>query len=148
VTIRVGIRHDGRVWSRRRLNRLPALAAAATMCGCGLDVTSPDLFALTRTGAGTRLAIVVSDGGTIRCNGGRARSISDAMLLRARALVTNLDKDAKAHLRVAGPPGVFSYTIRMQDGTVSFPDTGALAHHELAAAEQFALEAERGPCAA
>jgi hypothetical protein len=125
-----------------------AVAAAMAVAGCGFDVRSPDLFALTRTGQGKTLNLVVSDGGTIRCNSGSARSISDPMLLSARALVTNLDKDARAGLKLPPAPGsVFSYRIRMQDGTISFPDTAAGTHHELAAAEEFALQAQRGPCA-
>ena len=33
---------------------------------------SPDLFLLTRTGQGATLTLLVNDGGTIRCNGGKA----------------------------------------------------------------------------
>jgi hypothetical protein len=64
-------------------------------------------------------------------------------------LVTDLDKDAKAKLTLsAGAGSAFSYTIRMQDGTISFPDTAAGRRPELAPAEEFALQAARGPCVA
>ena len=121
--------------------------AAAFAAGCGLNVASPDLFALTRTGPGKPLTVVVNDTGTIRCNGGPTKQVSDPVLLQARALVTNLDKDAKANLHA--PPSassVFRYSVKLQDGTISFADTSAFAHPELAQAEQFALDAARGPC--
>jgi hypothetical protein len=123
------------------------LAAAACVAGCGLQVSSADLFALTRTGPGKPLTIVVNDTGTIRCNGGATRLLTDAVLLQARALVTNLDKDAKAKLHAPASAGsVFTYKMQMQDGTISFADTSAFAHPELAQAEQFAVQAARGPC--
>jgi hypothetical protein len=133
-------------------NRLAPLGAIAVIAlgtsGCGLHVTSPDLFVLTRNGQGQRLTLVVNDGGTIRCNGGRARPIGDPLLLKARSLVTKLDSDAKAQLRVpGGARTVYSYSIEMQTGTVTFADSAAVAHPELGPAEEFAIEAERGPCA-
>lgn len=125
------------------------LLAAGGATGCGLNVTSPDLFQLTRTGTGNRLTLVVNDGGTIRCDGGPARALPDQLLLKARAIVRDLDTDAKAGLRIAATPqSVFSYTLEMQDGTIAFPDTAAGTHRELAPAEEFAATAERGPCRA
>jgi hypothetical protein len=115
--------------------------------GCGLQVSSPDLFVLTRTGEGQRLSILVNDGGTIRCNGGKSRSLADSLLLSARQVASDLDDDAKAKLAIpAGPRSVFRYTMRLQDGTISFPDTAAARRPELARAEQFALQAAQGPC--
>jgi hypothetical protein len=131
----------------RTLEAIGACVAAALLGGCGLNVTSPDLFQLTRTGQRSRLVVLVNDSGTIRCNNGKTQAIPDPLLLQARGLVTSLDKDAKAHLSL--PPttaSAFSYSIRFQTGTVSFPDTAAGQHHELAAVEQFALAAARGPC--
>jgi hypothetical protein len=125
---------------------LAAIAGLAVV-GCGLNVTSPDLFLLTRTGQGKPLAILVNDSATIRCNGGPTVPLSDPLLLQARDLATNLDTDAKAslHIRPAAN-GVYAYTIKLQDGTISFGDTAAGTHHELAAAELFAVEAAQGPC--
>ena len=44
---------------------------AGALAGCGLNVASPDLFVLTRTGQGGKLTLLVNDGGTVRCNGGK-----------------------------------------------------------------------------
>jgi hypothetical protein len=42
---------------------------------------------------------------------------------------------------------VYRYRIRLQAGTVSFPDTSAAHREEFASAEQFVLQALSGPCA-
>jgi len=124
-----------------------AALAALSLAACGLSVQSPDLFLLTRTGAGLRLTLLVNDSGTIRCDGGPARALPDPMLLQARDLAGTLDKDAKAGLHIAArPDSVYRYSVRLQDGTITFPDTAAAAHKELAQAELFALQAARTPC--
>lgn len=124
-----------------------ALAAGLALAGCGLNVQSPDLFLLTRTGQGKPLTLLVNDGGTIRCNGGKSRRLSDPLLIRARSLASDLDKDAKKSLRIQpGPRSVATYRIRLQDGTIMFPDTAAATHHELAEAELFAVQAAQQAC--
>jgi hypothetical protein len=117
------------------------------MAGCGLNIQSADLFLLTRTGDGHRLTLLVSDGGTVTCNRGASRMLPGSLLLRARDLANSLDSDAKANLKIASRPGsVFRYTIRLQDGTVSFPDTAARSHPTLAQAELFALQTAQQAC--
>jgi hypothetical protein len=131
------------------LVRLSALCLATlVVAGCGLNVQSADLFLLTRTGAGGKLTLLVNDSGTIRCDGGKTKSLSDPLLLDARDLADDLNKDAqsKLHLPPAAPGSVFSYKITLQDGTVSFSDTAARTHPELARAELFAVQAAQGPC--
>ena len=125
-----------------------AAGAAVAIAGCGLDVQSPDLFTLTRTGQGKPLTLLVNDSGTIRCDGGKAKSLPDPMLLEARDLADDLNKDAQSKLHVppAGPDSVFSYKITLQDGTLAFSDTAARAHSELARAELFAVQAAQSPC--
>jgi hypothetical protein len=124
-----------------------SIVIAGVLAGCGLNLQSPDVFLLTRTGQGRTLTLLVNDGGTIRCNGGRPRRISDALLLQARDVAVGLDADAKATLRLpAAANTVFSYTIRLQDGTISFPDTAASRHRELAQAELFAVRAAQQAC--
>ena len=118
-----------------------------TTAGCRFDVRSADLFLLTRAGQGRTLTLLINDGGTIRCNASRTMQISDPLLLRARDLANSLDGDAKRTLRIPTPPNsAFSYTIRLQDGTISFPDTAAAAHPELAQAELFAVQAAQQAC--
>jgi hypothetical protein len=124
-----------------------ALATAAALAGCGLDVASPDLFVLHRTGPGKPLTLLVNDSGTIRCDGGKTKSLSDPLLLDARDLATNLNTDAQDKLSLkSSRASVFSYKITLQDGTVVFSDTAARTHPELARAELFAAQAAQGPC--
>jgi hypothetical protein len=127
-------------------------AVAAVLCclglaACGFDVQAPDDFLMTRTGQGLKVTLLVNDAGTIRCDGGRPRPITSSMLISARALVTNLQTDAQHHLNIPqATDSVYRFTMRMQLGTISFPDTAAARHHELAGVEQFALQALAGPC--
>jgi hypothetical protein len=128
--------------------RIVVAAVGLLVAGCGLNVSSPDLFVLTRTGQSQTLTLLVNDGGTIRCNGQPARTLADRVLLQARDLATSLDNDAKKGLHIAAGAGsVYSYKVKLQDGTITFPDTAAASHHELAQAELFVLQAVHGPCA-
>jgi hypothetical protein len=117
--------------------------------GCGFQVQSPDLFTMTRTGAGGSQSVLVNDGGTIRCNGGAARTLPDPLLLAARDLATSLDNDVKNQLalRPAAADSVYRYEVRLQDGTLAFADTDASGHKELGQAELFMTQALQGPCA-
>ena len=127
-----------------------ALTAPAVLAfaGCGFNVKSPDDFLLTRTGQGRTLTLLVNDSGTIRCNGSKPKPISDALLIHARDLVDGLGKDAKKSLNIPSPPNsVYRYRIKLEAGTVSFPDTSAAHREEFASAEQFVLQALAGPCA-
>lgn len=130
-----------------RRRELLAASAATLAAGCGLSVQSADLFVITRSGQGRTLTLLVSDAGTIRCNGSGARPLPDPLLLQARDLASALASDAKHRLRIAIPPNsAFRYTIRVQDGTISFPDTAAARHHELAQAELFTVQAAQQAC--
>jgi hypothetical protein len=125
-----------------------ASVAALGLAGCGLNVQSPDLFKVTRVGAGSqRLTLLVNDGGTIACNGGKPRSLPDPQLLQARDLATSLNDDVKAKRRFrAGAGSVFTYTVKVQNGTMSFPDTAASTRKELARLELFVVQAAADPC--
>ena len=129
------------------MRRWPALAiavlVAAAPAGCGLDVQAPDLFAVTRTGEGTPLTMLVNYAGTIRCDGKRPRMLPDAQLLVARDLVGALGADARRHLDLPSPPNSVSrFTVRLQAGTISFPDTATGTHRPLAQLVQFVVQAE------
>jgi hypothetical protein len=134
---------------RRGAGRILSAGLALAAAGCGFAVQSPDLFLLTRTGQGGTQQILVNDGGTIRCNGGNARTLSDPLLLAARDLATSLDSDVKNKLRLrpATAASVYSYRVRLQDGTLVFADTDAPGHKELAQAELLMAQALQGPCA-
>ena len=102
---------------------------------------------LKRTGQGSTLTELFNYAGTVRCNGGPARQLPDPLLLRARDLASSLDTDAKAKLRIAPAAGsVFLYTVKLPDGTISFPDTAGSRRSELAEAEQLALQAAQQGC--
>lgn len=125
------------------------LVLAAGLAGCGLNVQSPDLFLLTRVGQGHKLTLLVNDGGTIRCNGAAPRNLPDPLLLQARDLAGGLGGDAQENLRLSPAPNtVYRYTIRLQQGTISFPDTAAASgkYPKLAQAEQFAVQAAQQGC--
>ena len=118
------------------------------LAACGLNVRSPDLFVLKRTGEGQTLTLLVNDDGTIRCNGGEPKQLPDKQLLVARDLATSLNNDAKAKLQLAaGLPGsVDFYTVTLPNGKITFPDTAARSHKELAQAELFTVQAAQSPC--
>ena len=130
-----------------RLSLTLAAIAALLLAGCGLDIQSPDLFLLSRTGQSGHLTLLVNDSGTISCNGGKPKALADTLLIQARDLAQNLDADARAKLHIApSRNSVGYYTIRLQDGTIRFPDTAAARHHELSAAELFAVQAAQQAC--
>jgi len=119
---------------------------AGTPAGC-LSINAPDVFLLTRTGVGDKLTLLINDGGTIRCNDRAPRPLAEPLLLRARDLATRLAADAKQHLTIAATAhSVAHYTVRLQDGTISFPDTAAVQHSELAQVELFTVQTARQAC--
>ncbi|MDQ6745909.1 MAG: hypothetical protein M3Z27_07860 [Actinomycetota bacterium] len=129
--------------------RTVILLACLALAGCGFNVATSDLFVLHRSGQGRELTLLVSDGATVRCNGGPPRPISDALLLQARDLADALDKDVKAGLRPASAVArsVYTYTVKLQDGTIAFADTDAGAHAELGRAQLFTAQLANGTCA-
>ena len=129
-------------WPRAARVALFAATFSLLLAGCGLQVASPDLFVLTRTDPGHRLSLLVNDGGTIRCNGGQPRPLSDQLLVDARQLAADLGKDADAKLSLVSPPdAVYRYVVKLQNGTIAFPDTAGRGHPELARAQLFAVQA-------
>jgi hypothetical protein len=127
----------------------PAILLAclsALLAGC-FNVRAPDLFLLTRSGGAGNLTLLVNDGGTIRCNGGPAKPLSDKLLIQARYLATQLDNDAKKGFRFPrSPQSVTEYSVKLQQGTVSFPDTAGRQRPELAQTELFVVQAAEGAC--
>ncbi|MGI8594946.1 MAG: hypothetical protein ACR2ML_11380 [Solirubrobacteraceae bacterium] len=111
--------------ARARARAIAAGAAALTLLG-GCGGPSADLFVVERSGAipGARLSLLVSDGGTARCNGGAPRDIGSARLIDARALVTDLEAQAARNRTLPPSPGaVLRYRVRMEAGTLAFADT-------------------------
>jgi hypothetical protein len=134
---------------RRALVLLAAAVAGAVVVagGCGLQVQAADLFLVTRSGQGQKLTLVVADDGTISCDGAKPKPLPDALLLQARDLSTSLNDDAKAKLRLTtSPRSVFSYTVKVSNGTFKFPDTAAVRRKELSQLELFVVQAATQGC--
>ena len=113
-----------------------ALVLAAVLAGCGESVTLPDLFLVTRTGGapGERLTVLVNEGGTVHCDGGRARQLSDPQLIQARGVTEELQSPSAKHLSLPPRPGsVFRYYVRDAEGWLRFADNSAgqpsVLHH-------------------
>ncbi len=125
-----------------------SVLVAAVLAGCGFEVREPDLFLVTRTGAhGQRLSLLVNDGGTISCDGGKPKNLPDPLLLQARDLASSLNTDVSAKLRFGSSArSVYSYTVKVQNGTLFFPDTAALSRKELSDLELFVVQAAANPC--
>ena len=101
-----------------------ALLATLLLAGCGSP--APDLFEVKRSGAdrNANLTLLVSDDGSVTCNGGRRHPITNETLLRARELERDLSEQAELHLVLpAGPNPVLEYRVRMEAGTLGFADT-------------------------
>jgi hypothetical protein len=131
--------------------RAAAAGAAALVAGliaaCGVE--SPDLFVLTRDGSvpGARLQLLVNDGGTVRCNGGKQRRLPDPLLIQARELQRQIAEDARDHERYPpGRDGVFTYSVRSEDGTVSWADTSRPLPERYLKLAFLARKIAQGPC--
>ncbi len=131
----------------RAIAAILAAVLSLAIAGCGVDQQAPDLFLLTRTGAGPKLTLLPNDGGTIRCDGAKARPLPDPLLIDARDIAQNLDKDARHRLTIAPTAGtVFYYRIRLEHGTIAFPDSAARSRKELSEATLFAAQAAQRAC--
>ena len=105
------------------MRRLAVLLACAVLAGCGTP--SADLFLVKRSGADRKanLTLLVSDGGTVTCNG-EEHEISGEALLRARELTRQMSEQAELNLALpAGPNSVLVLQGRMEAGTIAFADT-------------------------
>jgi hypothetical protein len=135
-----------RRWTRLA-GRLAAGAATALIAACGLEVRSADLFLLTRTGAGSRLTLLVNDSGTVSCDGAKPVMLASAQLITARDLTDSLAAPATAKLTIPDLPGsVYYYRVRLQQGTVAFPDRAGGTHRTLAELELFGQQVAQDDC--
>jgi hypothetical protein len=127
---------------------IAALVALAVLgAGCGESVELPDLFVVQRAGAGTKLTVVVNEGGAVHCDGGPTRQLSDAQIVQARGIQEELQSPSAKHLALAPRPGsVFSYSVRDAEGTVRFSDNSAGQASVLRHLAYFVLEVEQKVC--
>ena len=101
---------------------LVVLAAAALAAGCGTP--PPDLFAVERSGAdrNANLKLVVSDGGSVTCDG-KEHPLDADRLLTARQLERDLEPQAELGIELPrGKGSELSYRVSMEGGTVAFSD--------------------------
>jgi hypothetical protein len=98
-----------------------ALAAAAA-AGCGSE--PPDLFAVERSGPdrNANVTLVVSDGGSVTCDGKQFPLDADR-LLTARRLEHDLEPQAQLGIELPSGPGTdLSYRVSMEAGRIAFSD--------------------------
>lgn len=90
---------------------------------------------VTRSGSipGAELRLRVDDGGGAHCNRAKPAEITSAQLLQARELARQLGGDAERRLRLApGRGSVLRYSVRLEQGTVSFYDDSRGLRPEMA----------------
>lgn len=110
------------------MSRIPAVVAgvlAGLLAGCG--TASPDLLDVNRTGDDPQadLRLVVSDSGTVTCDGETHRLDSER-LLTARALARDLATHAALGIELEPRPrSQLRYRVRSEAGTVAFADNSA-----------------------
>ena len=104
----------------RRTGGVAALLAVVTGCG----TASPDLFVVERSGAdrNANVELLVSDGGTVKCNG-KQHALDADRLLTARQLQRDLAPQAELSIELPpGPGSQLSYRVSMETGTIAFSD--------------------------
>jgi hypothetical protein len=107
------------------MRRAAAGLFAVVLLASGCGSPSADLFEVVRSGAdrNANVRILVSDDGTVRCNGGKPAPMGAERLLTARQLARDLDTQAALGLELPkGRGAILSYTARLEAGTISFSD--------------------------
>ena len=101
------------------------LAAAVVLLLAGCGTPPADLFEVERSGRdrNANVRMLVSDGGSVKCNGSEPKAIDGPTLLEARDIARELAKHAE--LAIELPPGenpTLRYRVRTEAGTVAFTD--------------------------
>jgi hypothetical protein len=133
------------------VRRAALLAAPAALliavAGCGTP--SKDLFLVERSGdgPGAGLKLLVSDDGSVRCNGKKPKDMGSARLIRARGIEHDLvDQANKRRVFKPGPDFVLRYTVRLEDGTIAFSDTSPGLPQDLLELAAFTRELSKQVC--
>jgi hypothetical protein len=123
------------------------LLALLTASGCGLAIQEPDLFLIKRSGEGRVATLVINSDGTVTCNRRRSGTLSSSQLIAARDLQQTIHNYAVAKLRLPRTPNtVYMYSVRVDAGTITFPDTAGVRKHALADLELLATQALQSIC--
>jgi hypothetical protein len=106
------------------VRRAPVVAAAALLLAAGCGTAPPDLFLVERSGAdaNANLELVVSDGGSVKCNG-EEHPLDAERLLTARRLLREIEPQAELGIDLPPGPGTeLSYRATMEKGSIAFSD--------------------------
>jgi hypothetical protein len=117
---------------RRLRPALALLAFAVAFGGCGADY--PDLMLVERTGSlpGARLTLLVNDGGTVTCNGGREIQMPPRPMLDAREIVRDLEMESAEDLVLSsGRASLLRFRLESEHGSVTFSDVDAATRPKL-----------------
>ncbi|HEX6390626.1 MAG TPA: hypothetical protein VFZ89_14300 [Solirubrobacteraceae bacterium] len=134
---------------------LATLAVLVLLAGCGGGTPSADLFVVKRSGTipGAKLTLLVSDGGSVRCNDGPEREISSEQLIDARAILRDLegerDEDGPIDESLTLPPlrnSIMRYEVRAEDGRVAFSDTSRGQPQVFYEVAKFTRDVAKGAC--
>jgi hypothetical protein len=101
-----------------------ALLAALLVVFAGCGTAPPDLFLVKRSGAdrNANVELVVSDGGSVTCNG-KEHPLDAERLLTARRLLRDLEPQAELGIDLPPGPGTeLSYRATMEKGSIAFSD--------------------------
>ena len=124
-----------------------ALTVAALAAGCGTP--SADLFVVERTGdlPDAELTLLVSDGGTVRCDGGEERPLDSDRLLEARELAEDLAPILEEGRRLPLAEGsLLRYRVLAGEGEATFADTSPGLPPALAQVQRFTRAVARESC--
>lgn len=127
-------------------------AAALAVCaalGAACGTPSADLFVVERTGdlPDAELTLRVSDGGTVRCDGGEERALSGDRLLEARTLARDLEPVLAREPRLpAGEGSLLRYRVIGGEGEATFADTSPRLPPVLAQLQRFTRAVARQAC--
>ncbi len=125
-----------------------ALAAVLALALAGCGSPAADLFVVQRSGDDPKanLRLLVSDDGTVTCNGKRHPLTGD-QLLEARELTRSLSPQAELNLALpAGPNSVLAYKVRMEAGTLAFADTSRPLPRSLTELTVFTKDVSENVC--
>ena len=107
------------------MTRAAPLAAALATLAAACGTPSADLFVVERTGSlpDAKLTLRVGDGGTVRCDGGDERPMTNDDLLDARLLTEELrpllDRGARLPVRKGS---LLQYRVIGEEGEARFAD--------------------------
>jgi hypothetical protein len=117
------------------------------LAGCGLEIQQPDLFLIKRAGPGRAVTIVINSDGTVTCDRRRTGTLSSSQLITARDIQPAIHRMAIRKLRIPrGRATIYMYTVRVDSGTIMFPDTEAAHNHTLAQLELLDAQGEQLAC--